>query len=338
MTSINKDLIVALDLMGGDLGPSVSVPAAKRALLISPDLSLILIGDPASCIPLLKKEGLQSHPRVKFIPSESSVSSQDRPGKALRHSRGTSMRLAVEQVASGNAGSCVSAGNTGALMAIATHILSTVEGMERPALASFIPKEGGGKTLLLDLGANVSCTARNLAEFAVMGARKFQAENLSGELPKVALLNVGTEENKGNNVIHETSEHLIKLKCLKYIGYVEGDSLFCSPADVIVCDGFTGNIALKSSEGLVRMIHSLLSRNLRGFWWWLRIPLGLFLRRKLAIIHPDRYNGASLLGLKGVVVKSHGSAGVSATASAILRAQKEALADLPSNFLDIINR
>ncbi len=332
MTIINKDLVVALDLMGGDFGPSVSVPAAKRALLFSPDLSLILIGDPSKCEPLLKKEGLISHPRIKFIPSFKVVSANDKVGHALRHSEGTSMRMAIEQVALGNAGSCVSSGNTGALMAIACHILSTVDGIDRPALSSFIPKEDGGRTLLLDLGANISCTSKNLIQFALMGARKFQAEYKTQIPPKVALLNVGIEENKGNNVIHETSDHLLKLSNLNYIGYVEGDSLFCSDADVIVCDGFAGNIALKASEGLVRMMQGLVVKNLKGFWWWLKIPLLFFARRKMSVLHPDKYNGASLLGLKGVVLKSHGSARISATASAILRAQQEAMAHLPNNF------
>lgn len=324
--------------MGGDYGPSVSVPAAKRALLISSDLHLIMIGGSSVCEPLLKKEGLLSHPRVKFLPSSSVISSNDKPGYALRHSAGSSMRIAIEQVAQGNVGSCVSAGNTGALMAIASHILHTVDGVERPALASFIPKDGGSKTLMLDLGANINCSSKNLIQFALMGAREFQVATGTTHLPKVALLNVGVEENKGNNVIHETNDHLIKLKNLDYIGYIEGDSLFCSSADVIVCDGFAGNIALKTSEGLVRMMKNLAKRNLKGFWWWLKFPLMLFIRNKMASLSPDHYNGASLLGLRGVVLKSHGSARISATASAILRAQHEALAHLPNNFLNLIDK
>ncbi len=339
MNCADKDLVVALDLMGGDFGPSVMVPAAKQALLISQTLRLILVGNPASCEPWLKKCDLMDHQRVSFIASENDLSSDCTVGYALRHSQHSSMRICLEQLGSGACGSCVSAGNTAALMALSSHIIHTIPGVDRPALAAFIPNARSplGRSLMLDLGANVSCSTDNLYQFACMGAREFQIVMNVTDHPKVALLNVGVEHNKGSECIKKANELLQVVEFIDFIGYIEGNSLFNSEADVIVCDGFTGNIALKTSEGLVSLIKSLVSRNMKGMWKLLKLPVGLFLKTKMGMFRPELYNGASLLGLQGVVLKSHGSSGIKATTNAIVRAQLETEAQLPAKLLKLFN-
>lgn len=339
MSFSDRDLIVALDLMGGDYGPSVTVPAAKQALLISESLKLILVGVEDECRLELRRCHLDSHERVEFVPSESMISSDCPVAHALRHSNGTSMRIALEQVSQGRAGSCVSAGNTGALMAIASHVIHKIPNIDRPALAAFVPSDAkdDGFSLMLDLGANVSCSPENLLQFACMGAREFQIVMNTERRPRVALLNVGIEHNKGNECIKKASELLRDVEFIDFIGYIEGDSLFNSCADVIVCDGFAGNVALKTSEGLVRLIKSKTSRSMTGFWSLLKLPLALFIRSKMKSLIPDTYNGADLLGLQGVVIKSHGSAGKKATVNALIRAMHEAKAGLPRNLSNLLS-
>lgn len=330
---------VALDLMGGDHGPSVAVPAAKQALSLSENLKLLLVGQENLCLPLMRQHALDTHPRVEFVPSSSFLSSDCGVATALRHSQGTSMRLALELVSSGRAGSCVSAGSTAALMALAAHLIRKIDGIDRPALAAFIPSGANptGFSLMLDLGANVSCSAENLLQFATMGAREFQFVMKRDVPPRVALLNVGVESTKGSECIKKAHDLLQNVDFMNFIGYIEGDLLFNSTADVIVCDGFAGNIALKTSEGLVRLIRSRAAESMRGIWSLMRLPFALFVRSKMSHLLPDRYNGASLLGLRAVVIKSHGSAGKGATANAVLRAAQEAEARLPEKLSELMS-
>ncbi len=339
MSFSDRDLVVALDLMGGDFGPSLTVPAAKQALLISESLKLILVGVESECEAEMRRCRLDSHERVEFISAESKIPSDCPVAYALRHSGGTSMRIALEQVSEGRAGSCVSAGNTGALMAIASHVIHKIPNIDRPALAAFVPSDAkeDGFSLMLDLGANVCCSPENLVQFACMGAREYQIVMNTARRPRVALLNVGVEHNKGNECIKKASDLLQFVEFIDFIGYIEGDSLFNSCADVIVCDGFAGNIALKTSEGLVRLIRSKASGSMTGFWSLLKLPLALFVKSKMKTLLPDTYNGASLLGLQGVVIKSHGSARKQATVNALIRAMHEAEAGLPRNLSNLLS-
>lgn len=334
MNKIEDDLVISIDLMGGDFGPTVTVPAAKRALLISKNLKLILVGRDQECLPILKKYGLLNNSRISYKSASNIIASDELPSHALKHSQDTSMRVAIEEVAKGHAHACVSAGNTGALMAISKYILHTISGIDRPALAAFVPNEIKHQTLLLDLGANVECGAENLIQFALLGCSEFSKVEQE-KAPKVALLNIGIEHNKGREYIKKADEILSKIKEINYIGYIESDSLFNSEADVIVCDGFTGNIALKSSEGLVRLIVRTAKKKYRSI---LSFPILLLLKSFLSKLYPDEYNGASLLGLQGVVVKSHGSARVNATTNAILRAQAEIQIDKSDPYLDLLNK
>ena len=334
MNNFEKDPVISLDLMGGDIGPAVTVPAAKRALLISKNLNLILTGRERECLPMLKKHGLVASSRVEFIPVSNNIESDENPSHALKHSTGTSMRKAIEQVADAKACACVSSGNTGALMAISRYILHTVPGVDRPALAAFVPNEKKKHSLLLDLGANVECTAANLVQFALLGCSQFRRSS-GVEKPRVALLNIGVEQNKGREYIKKANDLLAAMPQLSYAGYIESDSLFSSEADVIVCDGFTGNIALKSSEGLVRLILKTARERYRGF---LALPILMILKAVMSKLYPDEYNGARLLGLQGLVIKSHGSARVKATTNAIIRAQYEARTGESDQFLELLGK
>lgn len=316
------DNVVAFDLMGGDFGPPVTVPAVKRALSICKDLNVLGFGDPKACSALLNKHGLAGCLRFEFTPTELTVASDEKPGHALRHGKGTSMDLAINAVASGRAGSCVSAGNTGALMALSLHGLGVSDMVSRPALAVWLPRSDGHKTLMLDLGANVDCTPELLAQFAVLGSST--ALGVAQGQPKVALLNVGIEHNKGNSLVMSADSLIKSANKVNYIGYVEADSIFTSSADVIVCDGFAGNIALKASEGLARFMKKLAKENLRGFWKLASPLIWMFAKKSMGRLFPDKYNGAVLLGLRGTVLKSHGSARAGAIANALLYARSEA--------------
>jgi len=266
--------------------------------------------------------------RLRIVDADEAIGMDERPTQALRTKPRSSMRVALELVRDGHAQACVSAGNTGALMALARHVLKTLPGVDRPAMATAIPTQDGA-CLLLDLGANVDCTAEHLYQFAVMGS--VAAQSLGIEQPRVALLNVGTEDIKGNQQVKAASVLLRQAAGLNYLGFIEGDGLFRGEADVAVCDGFVGNILLKSSEGLAQMValrvealfrRSLMSRLVGA----LALPL---LRQLRADLRPAQYNGASFLGLQGIVVKSHGSAGMEGFRSAILRAMQDVQHNLP---------
>jgi glycerol-3-phosphate acyltransferase PlsX len=319
-----KRLTLALDVMGGDFGPSVTVPASLQALAFNPELSLLLVGDPDAITPFLNKADASLLEKIRIIPACSVIANDARVSHAIRTSRGSSMRTALELIKSGEAQACVSAGNTGVLMGLAKLVLKPLEGIDRPALMTVLPNLQQGKTVVLDLGANVACDSRMLVQFAVMGA--VMAEEVVGIAnPRVALLNIGAEESKGLDNIREAAQVLKLTPAINYIGYLEGNELLTGQTDVMVCDGFVGNVTLKTMEGVIRVFLSLLKSSSDGKKqaWWLRW-LGRFLQKKLikrfSHLNPDQYNGACLLGLRGIVIKSHGGASQRAFSVAIEQA------------------
>lgn len=314
-------LTLAIDAMGGDFGPRVTVPAAVQALASDKHLHLLLVGDPDKIMPLLAKTGSDVKERLQVIPAESVIASDVTFSQAIRHSRGSSMRIALELVQTEKAQACISAGNTGVLMGLAKILLKPLDGITRPALVTMLPHQRQGKTVVLDLGANVGSSQTMLVQFAVMGA--VMAEQLLGIVrPRVALLNIGQEETKGIDAIREASAILKQLPEINYIGYVEGNDLLTGKTDVLVCDGFAGNVSLKTMEGVVRMFFSLLRSQGGGQKraWWLKLFarwMEKCLAQRFAHLNPDQYNGACLLGLRGVVIKSHGAANDRAFSAAI---------------------
>ncbi|MPT45283.1 MAG: phosphate acyltransferase PlsX [Klebsiella sp.] len=326
-------LTLALDVMGGDFGPSVTVPAALQALNSNSQLTLLLVGDPDTITPLLAKADFEQRSRLQIIPAQSVIASDARPAQAIRSSRGSSMRVALELVKEGRAEACVSAGNTGALMGLAKLLLKPIEGIERPALVTVLPHQQKGKTVVLDLGANVDCDSTMLVQFAVMGA--VLAEEVVGMTnPRVALLNIGEEEMKGLSSIRDAAAVLKTLPSLNYIGYLEANELLTGKTDVLVCDGFTGNVTLKTMEGVVRMFLSLLKSQGEGkkrSWWLLLLKRWLqkSLARRFSHLNPDQYNGACLLGLRGSVIKSHGAANQRAFSVAIEQAVQAVQRQIP---------
>ncbi len=327
-------ITIALDAMGGDFGPQVTVPASVQALLHFPALKVILVGDRKAITPHLVRLKQEHHPRLSVIHTDNIIANDMRPSQALRNSRGASMRVALELVSNGEADACVSAGNTGALMALSRMMLKLLPGVDRPALISSLPTANNEQTWLLDLGANVSSDADTLFQFAVMAS--VLAEGQLGRKPRVALLNIGEEEIKGNDLVKRCAAMLEQCESLNYIGYVEGDQLYTGKADVIVCDGFVGNVCLKTSEGVARLFLDGLKRHLLSNPIKSLVAKWLFndLINHLKTLNPDQYNGASLLGLRGIVVKSHGSADVSAFQQAIKEAVEEVERQVPSRISD----
>ncbi|RMQ42543.1 Phosphate:acyl-ACP acyltransferase PlsX [Pseudomonas cichorii] len=320
--------IIAIDAMGGDFGPRNIVQASLACLTATPSLHLALVGQAPLIEELISLHSGVDRSRLHIVHASEVVTMDERPSQALRGKPDSSMRVALGLVADGQAQACVSAGNTGALMALSRFVLKTLPGIDRPAMVAAIPTRNG-YCQLLDLGANVDCTAEALYQFAVMGA--VTAEALGVVNPRVALLNVGTEDIKGNQQVKLAAGLLQAAGGLNYIGFVEGDGLYRGEADVVVCDGFVGNVLLKSSEGLATMIAArmdeLFRRNLMTkAVGALAMPL---LRRLQAELAPARHNGASLLGLQGIVVKSHGSASAEGFESAIQRALIEVRENLP---------
>jgi glycerol-3-phosphate acyltransferase PlsX len=320
--------IIAIDAMGGDFGPHCIVPASLHCLAEVPSLHLALVGPSSILEEIIARRPGVDRARLTIVDADEVIGMDERPTQALRSKPRSSMRVALELVRDGQAQACVSAGNTGALMALARHVLKTLPGVDRPAMMTAIPTIEGA-CLLLDLGANVDCTAEQLYQFAVMGS--VAAQSLGIEQPRVSLLNVGTEEIKGNQQVKAAAALLQQAGDINYRGFVEGDGLFRGETDVAVCDGFVGNILLKSSEGLAHLValrvealfrRSLISRLVGA----LALPL---LRQLRADLRPAQYNGASFLGLQGIVVKSHGSAGAEGFRSAILRATQDVEHNLP---------
>ena len=322
-------ITLAVDAMGGDFGPCVTVPAALSILRENPRLIVILVGQEALIQPYLKDLNPPLASRVSIVHTDEMVTMDDKVAVALRNKRHSSMRLAINLVHEKKALACVSAGNTGALMAISRFVLKTHANIDRPAIMSALPTQKG-HCHMLDLGANVESEAHHLVQFAHMGSIVAQA--LEGvERPRVALLNIGEEEIKGNDLIKQAHQ-LLKESSLNYIGYVEGDGIFKGEADVVVCDGFVGNIALKTTEGVAKMMASFIKEEIQRNWLTkltgvIAYPIWKGLKKRM---DPGSYNGASLVGLTGIVVKSHGSADVVSFAQAIRVAMKETEQDIPS--------
>ncbi len=310
---------IALDAMGGDFGPEVIVPGAAQALEKVPGVSFLFFGDEAQIAPVLAK-----HPALKtvstIVHTDKKISSADKPSAAIRASKDTSMRLAIEAVKEGRAGSVVSAGNTGALMALSKMILKTLPGIERPAIASTFPNMEGKATLMLDLGANLECDADVLVQFALLGAT-YARVVLGIEAPTVGLLNVGTEDMKGHEEVRAASATLSSVKFHGvYKGFIEGNDITKGTVDVVVTDGFTGNVALKTAEGVGKLTSKFLKDAFKSsplsMLGYLLASGGMKLLKHR--LDPSRYNGGMFLGLDGVAVKSHGSSNIDGTENAIL--------------------
>lgn len=308
---------IALDAMGGDHGPKVVVPAALHALKQHPHLKLILVGDQQLLRSHLQRLNVAESEKLVIHHASEVVTMDEQPALALRNKKDSSMRVVINLVKENLAQACVSAGNTGALMATARFVLKTLPGIDRPAILGVLPNRYG-RVHMLDLGANVDSTAENLFEFAVMASVLVAAvENINN--PRVALLNVGQEDIKGNEVVKQAAQLIQAQPSINYIGFVEGDDIFSGEVDIIVCDGFVGNVALKTTEGSARLIKHFLKKAFTQCLWgrvvgWLSAPI---FKRFAKVIDPARYNGASLVGLRGIVIKSHGSASVLAYARAI---------------------
>ncbi|WP_119014305.1 phosphate acyltransferase PlsX [Simplicispira metamorpha] len=324
-------ITLAVDCMGGDHGPRVTLAACRRFLDEHADARLLLVGLP---------EALQgfAHERATLVHASEVVTMEDPVEIALRRKKDSSMRVAIQQVKDGSAAAAVSAGNTGALMAIARYVLKTLDGIDRPAIASQLPNATGGSTTVLDLGANVDCTEHHLLQFAVMGSALDSV--LKGkEQPTVGLLNIGAEAIKGSEVIKKAGD-LLRTAAnsgnLNFVGNVEGNDIFKGTTDIVVCDGFVGNVALKTSEGLAYMVSTFLKQE---------FSRNIFTKISAIVAYPvlsafkkrldhRRYNGAALLGLRGLVFKSHGSADEVAFGQALNRAYDAAR----NNLLDRVRR
>jgi glycerol-3-phosphate acyltransferase PlsX len=302
--------------MGGDHGPSVTIPAALSFLKQEPQVELILVGLEEVLRAELKKHQADGNPRLSILPATEVVAMDDPIEVALRRKKDSSMRVAIGAVKDGRANACVSAGNTGALMAVSRYVLKTMANVDRPAICSMLPNEQGRPTYMLDLGANVDCEPHHLHQFAIMGSVLFSA--MEGvKRPRIGLLNVGTEDIKGNEVVKATASLLRadhERGALNFHGNVEGNDIFKGTTDVVVCDGFVGNVTLKAVEGLAHFIKSVFKENLLGM-------LGALIAYKsLKKLNPKSYNGGSLLGLNGLVFKSHGGADAYSFEWAIKRA------------------
>ena len=308
---------IAIDCMGGDHGPSVTVPAALRFLDDHPAASLILVGREEALQPLLSNRTGNS--RLRVVHATEIVEMDESPALALRNKKDSSMRVAINLVKNGEADACVSAGNTGALMAISRFVLKMLPGIERPAICAPLPTSKG-HTHMLDLGANVDCAPEHLLQFGIMGAMLVSAMEHT-DRPTVGILNIGEEEIKGNETVKAAAD-LLRASDLNFIGNVEGDGIYKGDADVVVCDGFVGNVALKTSEGLAQMLGSSLRSEFKRNWLTkiaALIAISVLNNFKERFDH-RRYNGAILLGLKGISVKSHGSADAFSFGFAIGRA------------------
>jgi phosphate acyltransferase len=318
--------------MGGDHGPSVTIPAAISFLKKQTDVHLILVGLEDILRAELKKHHAEAHPRLTLRNATEVVAMDDPIEVALRKKKDSSMRVAVELVKDGSANASVSAGNTGALMAVSRYVLKTMPGVDRPAICSVMPNQKGGPTYMLDLGANVDCEPHHLHQFAIMGSVLCAAmEHIAR--PTIGLLNVGTEDIKGNDVVKATGSLLRADHArgkLNFVGNVEGNDIFKGTVDVVVCDGFVGNVTLKAVEGLSRFVKSVFKESV------LSMAGALLARKSLKKLNPERYNGAGLLGLKGLVFKSHGSASAFAFEWAIKRAYDAAQYDVQEHLAALI--
>ncbi len=313
---------VAVDCMGGDHGPSVTVPASLALLREDPDAGVILVGLSADIDTQLKHDKTAFGDRLMVRHASEVVGMDEPPALAMRGKKDSSMRVAIDLVKSGEAQAAVSAGNTGALMAISRYVLKTLPGIDRPAIASIMPSQKG-RVYVLDLGANVDCTAEHLLQFGIMGSELVACVEHKVS-PTVGLLNIGEEDIKGNEIVKQAAE-LLRASGLNFYGNVEGNDIFKGTTDVVVCDGFVGNVALKSAEGLAHLIRTIMREEFeRNIFTKLAglaaMPvLNAFKRR----VDHRGYNGASLLGLRGIVLKSHGSADAYSFECALTRGTEE---------------
>ncbi len=319
---MSVNITVAVDAMGGDHGPEVTVPAALELLERDPGVSIILVGLPDRIEAVLRRQKAVPSSRLQVHAATEVVAMDEPPAQALKRKKDSSMRVAIELVRDGHAACCVSAGNTGALMATARFVLKMMPGIERPAIATTLPAING-HVYVLDLGANVDCDAEHLYQFGLMGA--ILAAAVDGkERPSVGLLNIGHEAIKGSEVIKQAAE-LLRASPINFHGNVEGDDIYRGTVDVVVCDGFVGNVVLKTSEGLAWMLGQMIRREFqRNFLTRLAALVAMpVLNRFRRQVDHRQYNGASLLGLKGVVVKSHGGADAYAFRHALQYAASE---------------
>ncbi|MDT8283095.1 MAG: phosphate acyltransferase PlsX, partial [Gammaproteobacteria bacterium] len=321
---------IALDAMGGDFGPEVVIPAAIHAVKKFSDIHIILVGDEVQLRDFVKASAIDLGEHLEIQHASQVVEMCDDPRHAVRKKKDSSMRVAINLVKEGRAQAAVSAGNTGALMATAKFVLKTLPGVDRPAICTTIPAMGSA-THMLDLGANVDSSPEQLFQFAVMGSVLASAIDNTLE-PKVGLLNNGSEEGKGNAQVKAANE-LLKNSALNYIGYVEGDDIYSEKVDVVICDGFVGNVSLKTMEGVAKMIATMMREEFKKSMF--SMVAGLIatpvLKRFKKRVDPRRYNGASLLGLDGIVIKSHGSADVLSYVNAIKIALLEIEKSVPEN-------
>ena len=321
---------LALDTMGGDHGPNVVVPAAINALHAYPELKLILVGDEFILKSLLAHENRGFERRYRIHHTTQQVAMNESPALALRNKKDSSMRVAISLVKEGQAQACVSAGNTGALVATARFVLKMLPGIDRPAIIGVLPTAKHTGVHLLDLGANIDSTPEHLYQFALMASILVTAvDNIPN--PRVSLLNVGEEDIKGNELVKKTVELLINTDAINYIGFVEGDTILSGDTDIVVCDGFVGNVALKTAEGISKLMTQFTREAFEENWCtklaaMLVMPI---LQRIVKRTDPERYNGATLLGLDGIVVKSHGGANVKAFTYAIEEAIVESQKNVP---------
>ncbi len=325
---MSRKLTIALDAMGGDHGPDVIVPAALESAGRYPGLSLVLVGDESRLRQVLNGRDAQYGGRIAIRHAAQIVEMHETPSKALRAKKDSSMRVAIDMVKEGAASACVSAGNTGALMAIAKFVLKTIPGVARPAIIAMLPSKTG-HTHVLDLGANVDCSAEILCQFAIMGYELVKAVE-HHQHPRVGLLNIGEEEIKGNEQVKQAARMLGDTH-INFVGFVEGNDIFSGHVDVVVTDGFTGNVALKAIEGFAKLLGGSLKDEfgknlLTRFLGLLALPVLKAFKNRF---DPRHYNGASLLGLRGIVVKSHGNADQTAFENAIRMAMLEVEMGVP---------
>ncbi|WP_111976437.1 phosphate acyltransferase PlsX [Algibacillus agarilyticus] len=320
------DLTIALDAMGGDNGPPITIPAALEVLSAFPRIKFIIFGDKYQIEPLIDSPAKSIAERIQIVHCSQTITMGEKPSQALRNKPESSMRKALEAVESGDAQACVTAGNTGALITIAYYVLKMIPGISRPALVTAMPSIEGHKTYLLDLGANVDVDETILHQFALMGSVLAETKGTaSSRKPRVALLNVGEEEIKGSNKIKRAAKLIANDDEINYIGYVEGNDIFTDRADVVVCDGYVGNVSLKACEGIAKFVIQSIKEAL-GKSWISKILAILALpalKKMYKKVNPDQYNGASLLGLRGIVIKSHGNATKDGFRYAIIEAINE---------------
>ncbi|MBP9590418.1 MAG: phosphate acyltransferase PlsX [Steroidobacteraceae bacterium] len=330
---MNAGLIIAVDAMSGDHGAEVAVPAALDVLAATPDLELKLVGRGDVLRPLLGGD----RERCTVVEASEVVGMDERPQDAVRRKKDSSMRVAINLLKNGEAMACVSAGNTGALLATARFVLGMIPGVDRPAIVSAVPA-AHGHTVMLDLGANPDCTADHLVQFAVMGS--IIAADLHGfENPRVGLLNIGEEDIKGTDEIREAHRRLASAP-INYAGFVEGDDIFSGDIDVVVTDGFTGNVALKTMEGLARFIGGAVREEFTrgGLRKMAALAATPALNALKARLDPRAYNGASMVGLAGVVIKSHGGADRTSFGNAVRVAITEARKGVPAQIGELMAR